>query len=115
MGNLKNQLVSISELNELIGFATRTTTLDASGAQVESFDTPTANIRAKVRYMSVNEAEGALKQEKLTTEIKVWVRYSSSYTAYKYIYWGAKYYDIIGIEHTPRSRYHVIKARLIEA
>jgi SPP1 family predicted phage head-tail adaptor len=109
------QLKDIGNLKQRIGFATRTTTISDSGGQIESFSVPTANIPAMVRYVSTNEAEGFIKQEKFVTDIKVWVRYSTSYTTYKYVYWGAKYYDITGIESTPDFRFHVIKARLIEA
>jgi hypothetical protein len=114
-GRLQNQIPSISELSDLIGFATKTETLDDYGALIESFSVPTANIRAKVRYVITNEGDSPLKQEKLTTEIKVWVRYASSYTQYKYVYWGAKYYDIYSIETVIGNRFNVIKARLIEA
>lgn len=114
MGGLQNQLMSISELDELIGFATLTSTIDDYGAAVDSYSVPSQNIRAKVRYINTHEAELALKQEKTTTEIKIHLRYDSTYTQYKYVYWNSKYFDIYAIEDTPRQRFHVIKARLIE-
>lgn len=108
------QLASIGEMDELIGFATKTETVENSGAVRESFDTPTPTIRAQVRYERTNEGEQGTKQEKFTTEIKIWIRYNSSATQYKYVYWRSNYYDIYAIETTPRSRFMVIKARLIE-
>ncbi len=113
MGNLKNQLMSISEMDELIGIATRAEVTDDYGAIRITDSTPTVNIRAKVRYERTNEGEGA-KQEKFTQEIKVHIRFNSLSIVTNLIYWESKYYDIYAVETTPKQRFHVLKARLIE-
>lgn len=114
MGSLQNQLTTISQLDELIGFATKTETVDDFGSTVDVYSTPTADIPAMVRFDSTNEQQSPADQEKFTTQIKVWVRYDATYTEFKYVYWNSQRYDIYAIEHTPRQRFMVIKARLIE-
>lgn len=115
MATLANQLPTISEMDEVVGFSTLTETLDDAGGLIKSYSAPTADIRAKVRYERTNEGELGTDQQKFTQEIKVWIRYYSTATEYKFLYWRSKYYDIYAIETTPRSRFMVIKARLIEA
>ena len=114
MGELQNQLMSISELSDLIGRAVKVEVLDAYNAIKETVAAPTVNIRAKVRYDRTNEGEGRVAQEKVTTEIKVHIRYDSSWTVLNMIYWDSKYFDIYAIEHTPRRRFTVLKGRHIE-
>lgn len=114
MATLANQLPSISEMDEVIGFSTVTETLDDFGAPKFSRTTPTADIRAKVRFDRTNEGNLDTDQEKFTQEIKVWIRYYTAATEYKQILWRSKYYDIYALETTPRNRFMVIKARLIE-
>ena len=113
MGSLDNQLISISEMDELIGLVTRTETVDDYGANILTYGTPAVNIRAKVRFINTDESE-QLNQEKFTQEIKVHIRPYSGLTSEYYVYWNAAYWDIYAIESTPRQRFTVIKARLIE-
>jgi len=113
MATLEAQLMSISEMDEVIGISTLTETVQDSGGVTQSWSAPTANIRAKVRYERTNEAE-AEKQERFTQEIKVWIRYNTSATEATKIYWRSDYYDVYAIEFTPRQRFMVLKARLIE-
>jgi head-tail adaptor len=113
-GRLQNQLPTISELSDLIGFATRTEVIDDYGAIRLTDSTPTPNVRAKVRYIMTSENESVSKQEKFTTEIKIHIRYDSTLTAEKLVYWGSKWYDIYSLETVIGNRFHVIKARLIE-
>lgn len=116
MSRLKNQLITIGELDELIGLADKNETTPTSGfgGRITAFDVPDVNIRAKVRYERTNEGESAAKQEKFTTEIKCIIRENSNLTIEKYVYWREKYYDIYAIEDTPGQRFQIIKARLIE-
>lgn len=113
MSRLGNQLVTIGELSELVGFATVTLSTDAYGGQTVSNAVVTPSVRAKVRYERTDERELGSNQEKFTQEIKVWIRYDSTVTQYKALYWNSQYWDIYAIESTPGFRYSVIKARLI--
>ena len=115
MGNLSKQLTSISELDELIAFTTKTELVDDLGAielTESALGSPT--IRAKVRYDSTNEAERAM-QEKFEQNIKVWVRTSScsGVTIESGLNWNGVRWDIYAIETTPKHRFTVIKARSI--
>lgn len=114
MGSRLTNQIKIGDLNEQIGFATKTVTVSDAGGMTESLSVPTANIPAMIRFDSTNEEERA-KQEKFVQQIKIWVRYDSTYTEFKYVYWNSEYYDIYSIEKVmPGQRFQVIKARLIE-
>jgi len=113
MGSLDNQLMSISELDELIGLNTRGEYVDDYGANVLTYVTPTINVRAKVRFINTTETE-RLNQEKFEQEIKIHIRQYPGLTSEYYVFWNAAYWDIYAIESTPRQRFTIIKARLIE-
>ena len=112
--SLVNQLKSISELDDLIQFATKTESIDDFGAAQVGITASGTDVFAKVRYEETNEAELGTDQEKFTIQIKIWIRYDSTATEFKYVYWNEKYFDIYAIEETPKDRFTIIKARLIE-
>lgn len=112
-GRLQNQLMTISEMSELIGIANKTDSTDDFGAILQPAEEPEANIRAKVRYANTDEAEKN-DQLKFATEIKVWTRYNENWTVEKLVWWEDNYYEIFAIEKTPGNRFHVIKAKLIQ-
>lgn len=112
MPALRNQLPTIGDLNDRIGIVTPTEVVDDYGGRRVTLTGGTATIPAKVRYERTNEAEEG-KQEKFVQEIKVHIRKGSFY-ALDYVYWGGKYWDVYALETTPRDRFMVIKARLIE-
>jgi len=114
MATLANQLMSISELDEVVELCTITETLDDSGSLIKTTTVAGTQIRAKVRYERTNEGEGGSDQEKFVQEIKVWIRYNTSGTEYKSLYWRSEHYDIYAIESTPRNRFMILKCRLIE-
>lgn len=113
MGILENQLRSISELSEPIYILAKTEVLDDVGAIKETTAAAGTAIRAKVRYDRTNEGDLGVEQEKLTTEIKIWIRHGYSPSIENVILWNSKYYDIYAIEDTPGFRYDIIKARAI--
>lgn len=114
MGIYANTLKSISEMTEVISLCTLTQSVDYFGAGTETFSSPgTPSIRAKIRYDMTNEAEDE-KQERLTEQIKVWIRYGSGVTKLHKVYWDSKYWDIYGLERTPNNDFHVLKCRAIE-
>ena len=113
MSRLGTQLKSISEMSELIGLGSLSEILDDAGGVQQTYPKLTANIRAKVRYERTNEAERGTNQEEHLEEIKIWVRYASTTTKSKVVYWNSKYWDIYAIEETPGNRYQVIKARAV--
>jgi SPP1 family predicted phage head-tail adaptor len=114
MSTLQNQLKSLSELDDLIQFATKTETVGDYGFAQTGIVASGTDVWAKVRYESTNEADSEADQEKFTVQIKIWIRYDSTVTQYKYVYWNEKYFDIYAFEETPRDRFTIIKARLIE-
>ncbi len=111
MGRLTNQLVTLSELNEVIQFATKTET-DVDGFPKTGIVASGVNVRGKIVFVSTNEAQSE-NQEKFTTEIKIWVRYNPAYNQYQYILWNDVFYDIYAIEKISGDRFNVIKARAI--
>lgn len=113
-GGLQNQLPTIGEMDELFQFAVKTETVDDWGSTQQSIIATGTDVWAKIRFINTDERDSAAKQQKFVTEIKIHIRYDSTATQYKYVYWRSNYYDIFAIETTPRSRFHVIKARLIE-
>lgn len=112
MPALTNQLKTIGELNDRIGIVTPTEVVDDYGGKRVTITGGSATIPAKVRYERTNEQDN-LKQEKFTQEIKIHIR-NGSYDELDYVYWNDKYWDVYAIESTPRERFMVIKARLIE-
>lgn len=110
-GRLQNQLITLSEMSELVAIASKTEEVDDFGDTLTPVTEPTDFIRAKVRYDSTNEQLEA-DQLKFTTFIKVWTRFNSNWSIEKLVFWKSNYYEIIAIETTPGDRYHVIKARL---
>ena len=109
---LKNQLVTISELSELIAIGSEVDTVDNYGGIKKTLSHSTPSIRAKVRYVDTNEGEQE-KQEKYTQNIKVWIRYVAGYTSQNYIYWNSTYWQILGIETIDGNRFLVFKCRNI--
>lgn len=109
---LKNQLMSISELSELIAIGSQVDTVDNFGGIKKTLSHSTPSIRAKVRYVDTNEGETE-KQEKYTQNIKVWIRYVSGYNTQNYIYWNSTYWQILGIETIDGNRFLVFKCRNI--
>lgn len=109
---LKNQLVTISEMSELIAIGTRTQLADEYGALDSNLSHTTPSIRAKVRYVDTDESEQQL-QEKYTQNIKVWIRYGPSVSVMNYIYWNSTYWEIKGIETIDGKRFYVIKCQNI--
>lgn len=101
-------------MDEYIGISTLTETVTDDGGTTESWSVPTADVPAKVRFINTNEADPGVKQEKFVTEIKIHTRYYSAFTETKKVYWRSKYYDVYAIEFTPKARFMVMKARLIE-
>ncbi len=113
-GGLDNQLKSISELDDIIQFATKTEIVGDHGFPQTGIVASGEDVFAKVRHDSTNEADSEADQEKFTIQIKIWIRYDSTVTQYKYVYWNEAYFDIYAFEKTPRDRFTIIKARLIE-
>ena len=109
---LKNQLVTISELSDLIAIGSQVDVIDNYGAPTRSYSHSAPSIRAKVRYVDTGENEQE-KQEKYTQNIKVWIRYYSGITSDQYVYWNATRWQILGIETIDGNRFHVIKCRNI--
>ncbi len=112
--SLTNQLKSISELDDLIQFATKTETIGDHGFPQTGIVASGTDVFAKVRYDETSEAEAGTDQEKFTIQIKIWIRYDSTVTQYKWVYWNEKYFDIYAIEETPKDRFTIIKARQID-
>ena len=114
MSTLQNQLKSVSELDDIIQFATKTETIDDFGFSQTGILASGTDVFAKVRFENTNETDSEADQEKFTTQIKIWIRYDSTVTEYKWVYWNSKFYDIYAFEKTPRDRFTIIKARMIE-
>ena len=114
MGRLSNQIKSISQLSERVGFSTVTELVDEYGGIERTVTTPTADIPAMVRYERTNESDTGGDQQKFVQEIKVWIRYNTNVTEFKELYWRSERYDIYAIERMDGDRFHVLKCRLIE-
>jgi head-tail adaptor len=112
--SLENTLVSISEMDELIGLPLKTQTVDSYGGTLESTAAPSVTEYAKVRFMNMNEGASPVDQEKVTQEIKIWIRFYDGLSYEHQVYWNSKYWDIFSIEPLNKDRFHVIKARTIE-
>jgi head-tail adaptor len=100
-------------MSEVVGLATQVVTIDDAGGQNVSISVITT-MRAKVRYDNTQEKETGSDKDTLEQNIKVWIRYSSDYADSPELYqivWGGIFWDIVGIEKTPGSRFMVIKAR----
>ena len=109
---LKNQLVTISEMSDMVYFGRNNDTVDNYGGILRTLDIDLFGTRAKVRYVDTNENEQE-KQEKYTQHIKVWVRYRSGRTTQDYISWNGISWQVLGIETIDGNRFQVIKCRNI--
>lgn len=113
MATLESQLMSISEMDQLISIYSKSEATDDYGGQVITTGTLISNVRAKVRYERTNEGEDE-KRKTFTQDIKVWMRYYSLLNKTHTVYWNSTEWEIYAIETTPRNRFHVLKCREIE-
>lgn len=110
MATLESQLMSISEMDQLINLITHVESVDAFGSISYSTTTLASNIRAKVRYERTQEQEDA-NRKGFVQEIKIWIRYYSGLNKTHRVTWNSQEWEIYAIETTPRDRFHILKCR----